>query len=82
MRLPPWPGRHVSQCSEAATKVAQISNRLYRRFPIGRSSPSRARLDLFCARRLKTCDTADWKSALQCWRLRSIERSTSCRAFQ
>src|SRR6185436_6768082 len=48
-----------------ATKAAQISNLLYRRSPIGRPFLCRMLLDLLGARRLKTCDTADWKSALR-----------------
>src|SRR6185503_10982 len=48
--------------------VAQIFNLLYRRFAIGGPSPCRTRLDSWSARRLKTCDTADCKSALLRWR--------------
>ena len=54
----PWDGRHFL--------VAQISNLLYRRFPIGRASGHLlACQSLRTLRRLETCDTADWKSALQ-----------------
>ena len=41
--------------------AAQVGNLPYRRFPIGRSP---ARADFPWLRRLETCDTADWKSAL------------------
>jgi hypothetical protein len=45
--------------------VAQISNLPYRRFPICRPSLRPTRLDGRHVCRLQTCDTADWKSALQ-----------------
>jgi hypothetical protein len=48
----------ISQFGEAATKVAQVSNLLYRGFPI------RWRLDPRTVCRLEVGDTADWKSAL------------------
>ena len=44
--------------------VAQASSLLYRRLPVGRFSCLRARLGLRAYRRLETCETADWKSAL------------------
>jgi hypothetical protein len=50
--------RYFSQRGEAATKVAQVSNLLYRGFPI------RWRFDPRTVCRLEVGDTADWKSAL------------------
>ena len=53
----PWDGRHFL--------VAQISNLLYRRLPVGKASNSTmAARRASVARRFETCDTADWKSAL------------------
>ncbi len=46
--------------------VAQISNLLYRRLPVGKASGFRTGAGMGSnSRRLETCDTADWKSALQ-----------------
>ena len=53
--------------------VAQISNPLYRRFPIGRPSPRPTRLNFPGVCGLKTRDTADWKSAL-----RGLQRLQMC----
>ena len=46
-------------------RAAQISNLLYRRFPIGRSTVFPVRSNLPAACKLETCDPADWKSALR-----------------
>src|SRR5437867_12767428 len=45
--------------------VAQVSNLLYRRFPIGRTFREPARSNTCSARGLEIRDTADWKSALR-----------------
>src|SRR5439155_3555675 len=45
--------------------VAQVSNLLYRRFPIGRTWPSPLRSGFGTPAGWKHCDTAGWKPALR-----------------
>jgi hypothetical protein len=56
--------------------VAQISNLLYRRFPIGRLHAHSTRIPDATSAGWKHCDTADWKSALRTGRL-GIRRALS-----
>ncbi len=61
---PASPGFDDTRVISSGSHVAQVSNLPYRRFPIGRMSPLRdPRHET--RRRLKRCDTADWKSALR-----------------
>jgi len=55
----------VPPAGEFAGRVAQVSNLLYRRLPVGTvsQSPSRSSLRGLCG--LEICATADWKSALR-----------------
>ena len=55
-----WVGR-----SGARLRVAQVSNLLYRRLPVGRTSKEVVALETHRGCGLETRDTADWKSALQ-----------------
>ena len=61
---PSWPSplRYVLS---AARSVAQISNLLYRRFPIGWRFGEGRRQVSGARGRIEFCDTADWKSALR-----------------
>src|SRR2546428_75016 len=45
--------------------VAQVSNLLYRRFPIGRASKQPARSSSRATSGLENSDTGDWKTALR-----------------
>ncbi len=63
--------------------VAQISNLLYRRFPIGRVTGSSERVGSFARPAgWKPCDTADWKSALRVASVRDPGKEQRPRAQQ
>jgi len=65
--LPPMTAAQSEVRRSAKTLVAQVSNLLYRGFPIRRRHKRSVSHASPVASRLKVGDTADWKSALRLW---------------
>jgi hypothetical protein len=65
MLVPVWSTCRSLAGSRRLLIVAQVSNLLYRRLPVGRPWANARVLKTYSGCGLETRDTADWKSALQ-----------------